>query len=500
MKTKESELQENKPQIDSIQSPKDISTLGLNYCQQKHLETLIARYTERTKTSKKLMQAYRPVLADPRGLEGFYPLIKEMVYPVIGKHALGSRVWDIDGNEYIDIVMGFGVNLFGHNPPFIKEALEQRLEQGIHFGPQSDIAGEVAELVSELTGMERVTFSNTGTEAVMTAIRLARAATGRHKIVRFSDSYHGHSDGTLVKAGKADGSGSVPGYPGVTPNVALDVLVLDYVNPRSLEIIKAHEQELAAVIVEPVQSSRPDLQPQEFLQQLRQLTKKSGIVLIFDEIITGFRVHLGGAQAWFGVEADIATYGKIVGGGMPIGIIAGKATYMDRIDGGMWNYGDLSYPQPEAEMTFFSGTFCKHPLAMAAARAVLKRLKSEGTALQQQLNQRTSQFVKTLNTYFEADEVPIRLANFGSIFNSVRFGNSASSVSSDALEKMKLINLLLYHHLLDKGVYLRSSLHALSTAHTDEDLDFIIQAIKDSVRELRDGGFLPSPADKLAKT
>ncbi|MEH2406850.1 aspartate aminotransferase family protein [Nostoc sp.] len=500
MKKIKSELQDNKPQIDSILSSNKISIEGLNYRQEKHLETLIARYTERTKTSKQQMQAYRSVLADPRGLEGFYPLVKEMVYPVIGKHASGSRVWDIDGNEYIDIVMGFGVNLFGHNPAFIKEALEQRLEQGIHFGPQSDLAGEVAELVSELTGMERVTFSNTGTEAVMTAIRLARAATGRYKIVRFSDSYHGHSDGTLIKAEKADGSGSVPGYPGVPPNVALDVLVLDYVNPQSLEIIKAHEHELAAVIVEPVQSSRPDLQPQEFLQELRQLTRESGIVLIFDEIITGFRVHLSGAQAWFGVEADIATYGKIIGGGMPIGIIAGKATYMDKIDGGMWNYGDLSYPQPEAETTFFSGTFCKHPLAMAAARAVLKRLKSEGPDLQEQLNQRTSQFVKTLNTYFEADEVPIRLANFGSIFNSVRFGNSASSVSSDALEKMQLISLLLYHHLLDKGVYLRSSLHALSTAHTDEDLDFIIQAIKDSVRELRDGGFLPSISDKLAKT
>ncbi|NEU75710.1 aspartate aminotransferase family protein [Hassallia byssoidea VB512170] len=501
MKSKESNFQETQPQINSIQSPEQISAESPNCRQQKHLETLIARYTKRTKTSKQLTQAYRPVLADPRGLEGFYPLVKEMVYPVIGKHALGSRVWDIDGNEYIDIVMGFGVNLFGHNPPFIKEALEQRLEQGIHFGPQSDLAGEVAELVSELTGMERVTFSNTGTEAVMTAIRLARAATGRYKIVRFSDSYHGHSDGTLVKAEKADGyPHSVPGYPGVPPNVALDVLVLDYVNPQSLEIIKAHEHELAAVIVEPVQSSRPDLQPQEFLQQLRQLTKKSGIVLIFDEVITGFRVHLGGAQAWFDIKADIATYGKIVGGGMPIGIIAGSATYMDKIDGGMWNYGDLSYPQPEAEMTFFSGTFCKHPLAMAAARAVLKRLKSEGPALQEQLNQRTSQFVKTLNTYFEADEIPIRLGNFGSIFNSVRFGNSAYKANSDSLEKMQMINLLLYHHLLDKGVYLRSSLHALSTTHTDEDLDFIIQAIKDSVRELQDGGFLPSPSDKSAKT
>jgi glutamate-1-semialdehyde 2,1-aminomutase len=500
-KVKESNLQQAKPQINLIQSPKQISTEDLNSRQQTHLKTLIASYTERTKTSKHLTQAYRSVLADPRGSKGFHPLIKEMVYPVIvGKQALGSRIWDIDGNEYVDTLMGFGVNLFGHNPPFIKEALQERLEQGIHFGLQSDLAGEVAELVSELTGMERVTFSNTGTEAVMAAIRLARAATGRYKIVRFSNSYHGHSDGTLIKADKVDSSLSVPAYPGVPPNAALDVLVLEYVNPQSLEIIKAHEQELAAVIVEPVPSSRPDLQPKEFLQQLRQLTTESGIVLIFDEIITGFRVHLGGAQAWFGVKADIATYGKIVGGGMPIGIIAGKATYMDKIDGGMWNYGDLSYPQAETERTYFAGTFCKHPLAMAAARAVLKRLKTEGPALQQQLNQRTSLFIKTLNTFFETNEVPIKFANFGSIFNSVPLGNSAFSGNLDFLERTHLMNLLLYHHLLHKGVYLHPPLRLLSTAHTDEDIYLIIQAIKDSVRELRDGGFLPILSEKFANT
>lgn len=496
MKTKESNLQETQPQINSIQSPEQISTEGLNCRQQKHLETLIARYTKRTKTSKQLTQAYRPVMADLRGSAGSYPLLKEMVYPIIGKHALGSRIWDIDGNEYIDLEMGFGVNLFGHNPPFIKKALEERLEQGIHIGPQSDLAGEVAQLVSELTGMERVTFANIGTEAVMGAIRIARAATGRYKIVRFSNSYHGHFDGTLVKAQKVDGNGrAVPEYLGVPPNIAEDVLVLDYGNPQSLEIIKAHEQELAAVIVEPVQRRRPDLQPKEFLQQLRQLTKESGIVLIFDEVITGFRIHPGGAQAWFGIEADIATYGKIAGGGMPIGIIAGSAAYMDRIDGGMWNYGDASFPQ--VEMTFFGSTFCKHPLAMAAARALLKRLKTEGPALQQQLNQRTSQFIKTLNAYFEADEVPIKLANFGSLFapasseNLFSAGNSAISMTLE----------LLCYHLLDRGIhFLGGTGHYLSTAHTDEDIDCIIQAVKDSVRELRDGGFLPSHSDKSAKT
>ena len=485
MKSQESNLQEVQVQIDSIQSFKQISAEGLNSRQQKHLETLIARYTKRTKTSKQLTQAYRPVMADLRGSAGAYPLLKEMVYPIIGKHALGSKMWDIDGNEYIDLEMGFGVNLFGHNPPFIKKALEERLEQGIHIGPQSDIAGEVAQLVSELTGMERVTFANIGTEAVMGAIRIARAATGRNKIARFSNSYHGHFDGTLVKAQKADGNGrGVPEYPGVPPNIAEDVLVLDYGNPRSLEIIKAHKGELAAVIVEPVQRKQPDLQPKEFLQQLRQLTKESGIVFIFDEVITGFRIHLGGAQAWFGIEADIATYGKIVGGGMPIGIIAGKAAYMDRIDGGMWNYGDASFP--DVEKTFFGSTFCKHPLSMAAALAILKQLKAQGPTLQEKLNQRTSQFIKQLNTYFEADEVPIRLANFGSLFAPASSENLVSAENSAASMTLQL----LCYHLLDRGIhFLGGAGHYLSTAHTDEDINCIIQAVKDSVRELQDGGF-----------
>ncbi|MFH7023869.1 MAG: aspartate aminotransferase family protein [Heteroscytonema crispum UTEX LB 1556] len=467
-------------------SEKDLSH-GFNPRQQQHLETFIASYTQRTATSKKRTQTYRSVSADVRGSFGFRSTIKEIVYPIIGKHAFGSKMWDIDGNEYIDLMMGFGVNLVGHNPPFIKEALQERLEQGIHIGPQSDIAGEVAELISELTGMERVTFSNTGTEAVMTALRIARAATGRHKIAMFSGSYHGHFDSTLAKAEQLDeNSITVPGALGVSPNLVADTLVLEYGNPDSLEIIKANEQELAAVIIEPVQNSRPDLQPKEFLQQLRQLTQTSGIVLIFDEILTGFRIHLGGAQAWFGIEADIATYGKIVGGGMPIGVIAGKAAYMDRIDGGMWNYGDASSPQ--VKTTFFAGTYCKHPLAMAAAKAVLQYLKIQGNELQQQLNHRTSQFINTLNTYFEADEVPIRLANCGSIFNSLPVVvNSVSPEDLKALENMDLI----YYHLIHRGVFLRQGGGLLSTAHTDADLEYIIQAVKDSVQEMREGGFLP---------
>jgi glutamate-1-semialdehyde 2,1-aminomutase len=481
MQTTESNLFTNLPSI-NIVAP----NTNLNNHQQEYLEKFIARYSQKTKTSKQQTQKYRPILADVRGSAGFRPEYKEIVYPIIGKYALGSKMWDIDDNEYVDLMMGFGVNLFGYNPPFITEAITKRLEQGIHIGPQSDLAGEVAQLVCELTGMERVTISNTGTEAVMTALRLARAATGRNKIVMFSGSYHGHFDGTLAKSQIVDGVTTVvPTDVGVPQNLIADVLVLEYGSPQALEVIKANATQLAAVIIEPVQNSRPDLQPREFLQDLRQLTAEFGIALIFDEMLTGFRIHPNGAQGWFGIKADIATYGKIVGGGMPIGIIAGKAIYMDRIDGGMWDYGDASSPQ--VETTFFAGTYCKHPLAMAGALAILKHLKNEGISLYKNLNNRTTEFINKLNNYFQEDEVPIRLANCGSIFNAVPDGNSISSGNSSATANLGLM----YHHLIEKGVFLRPGGGLLSTVHSDEDLDFVIQAVKESTQDLREGGFLP---------
>ena len=274
-------------------------------------------------------------------------------------------------------------------------------------------------------------------------------------------------------------SKTIPIAPGTVENMVADVLVLDYDSPESLEIIEAHAHELAAVLVEPVQSRRPDLQPKAFLQQLRQLTKDRGITLIFDEMITGFRIHPGGSQAWFGIEADLATYGKIVGGGMPIGVVAGKTAYMDSIDGGMWNYGDASYPQ--ADTTFFAGTFCKHPLTMAAAKAVLAEIKREGVALQERLNQRTAQLANTLNTYFEAEQVPIKIVYFGSLFRFSFTGNMD----------------LLFYHLLQKGVYIWEGRNCfLSAAHTDEDLDYLITALQESIEELREGGFLPQRLGK----
>ena len=466
------------------------SEIGLTSRQQKYLLDFTNRYNKKTQNSKNQAQLNRQYIADNKKMVEFQLPLKELYYPLVTQQSSGAKIQDIDGNEYIDLVMGYGSNLLGHNPPFIKAAIVEQLERGIQFGSQPQLIGEVATLIKELTGVERVAFSNTGTEAVMTAIRLARAVTGKNKIVIFANSYHGHFDGTLGKAKIVNNRVQTTAIaPGIPTNYIEDILVLKYGDEQALNIIKEETQDLAAVLVEPVQSKRLNLQPKAFLQELKQITKDAQIPLIFDEMVTGFRIHPGGAQAWFEVVADIVIYGKIVGGGLPISIIAGKAKYLDAIDGGMWNYGDLSSPQTKT--TIFAGTYCKHPLAIASAKAILEHLKAQGATLQQQLNQRTSQFIKTLNSYFAAEELSINLTNFGSLFGPYAEEKDFDAPSAEE-SQLSLVFDLLYYHLLAKGVMLRGNGGFLSTAHTESDLNHIIQAVKDSISELRQGGFLPS--------
>jgi amino acid adenylation domain-containing protein len=456
-------------------TPAEKRAQGLAPAQQKHLEDLIQRYSQRTRKSKESVQQSRASLADSRATVGFRFSTKEMLYPIVGKRSAGSRLWDIDDNEYIDFTMGFGVHLFGHTPSFINEAVAREFKIGIELGARSNLAGEVAERFVRVTGHDRVAFTNSGTEAVMAAMRLARAGTGREKIVIFNHSYHGHADGTLAAPVRSEHGIPVtqPLAPGVPGGVVESVVVLEYGTQEALETIRALGVELAAVMVEPVQSRNPALQPVEFLRELRKLTEASGAALIFDEMITGFRVHPAGAQGLFGIQADLACYGKIIGGGLPLGLVAGKRRFMDGIDGGMWSYGDHTFPA--AERTAFGGTFCQHPLAMAAAQAVLRKIEEEGPLLQERLNERTVQLADTLNRFFETHQVPMRVTYFGSMF---RFEFSA--------------NLdLFFYHMLEKGIYIwewRTCF--LSTAHTEEDLNDFLKAVKESVAELRSGGFI----------
>lgn len=451
---------------------------GADSRQRAHAADLARRLTERTRTSKDLAQRQRAVLADSRAAVGFRRSTKETLYPLAARRARGAHLTDVDGNDYTDITMGFGALLFGHEPPFVTEAVGTHLAEGLRFGPRPVEAGEVAELLAASTGMERVAFANSGTEANSAAIRLARAATGRDRVVMFRGSYHGHIDSVLGRPGPDVGR-AVPVSRGIPDSAVAELLVLEYGAQDALDTIEVFADTIAAVIVEPVQCRNPSLRPVEFLCSLRELTRRRGIVLLFDEMLTGLRPHPRGAQHHFGVVPDLATYGKALGSGFPIGAIAGRADLLDGVDGGFWRYGDDSRPQ--VETTFFGGTYLQHPLSMAAAKAVLTHLTAEGPALQERLNARTDALAQDLNTFFRDEEFPLELAHFGSMF---RFTQRADME-------------LLYRHLLLRGIYVwewRS--FYLSTAHTDSDVERVADAVKDSLRELRTGGFFPRTAPR----
>ncbi|MCC6401593.1 MAG: amino acid adenylation domain-containing protein, partial [Flavobacteriales bacterium] len=330
--------------------------------QRAWFDAFVKRYVAKTAKSKAFTQENRKPMADPRVVTGFKPQTKELIYQVVVDKSSGCHLWDIDGNEYVDILSGFGSSMFGYMPDFIKEACHKQLEQGIEIGPMHPLAAEVSKLLCELTGAERAAVCNTGSEAVLGAMRMARTVTGRSLIISFSGSYHGINDEVIIRGSKS--KKSYPGAPGIMPEAVQNMLVLDYGTPESLEIIKQRCHEAAAVLVEPVQSRRMEFRPVDFLREVRRITQENGTALIFDEVITGFRTHQNGTQALFGIQADIGTYGKVIGGGMPVGAMIGKSEWMDALDGGHWQYGDDSVPP--AGVTYFAGTFVRHPLTLAA--------------------------------------------------------------------------------------------------------------------------------------
>ncbi|MCC7054600.1 MAG: amino acid adenylation domain-containing protein [Gemmatimonadaceae bacterium] len=449
--------------------------------QQAHLDALIAAYAARTPKSKANIADSRAMLADPRAGAGFNRLWKEMVYPVVSTRSQGAQLWDLDDNRWIDVTLGFGLGLFGHRPDFVVNAVAEQLATGFEIGPSSPLAGEVAKLLCEVSGKDRATFCDTGSEAVTAAIRIARTVSQRDKIAVFQGSYHGIFDEVLGRPTVRNGElTTAPIAPGITDDSLANILILEYGNPESLEFIRKYADELAAVLVEPVQSRRPDLQPREFLHQLRALTAEHEIALVFDEVVTGFRCHPNGAQAVFGVDADLVTYGKVMGGGMPIGALAGRKKYMDALDGGAWNYGDDS--GPDASVTFFAGTFVRHPLVLAAAKAVLMELKARGPALQETLDRRTEALVLAMNAFADSAGVPVKVTRFSSMF-MINFAPG-----------LKYASLFFYHMRL-RGVHIWETRPSfLSVAHTDDDVAAVLAAFRDSITALQDGGFFPGGA------
>ncbi|SEN56975.1 amino acid adenylation domain-containing protein [bacterium A37T11] len=454
----------------------DRHVIGLDAEQEAFLKKFTLDYNQKTKASKTYCQDNRSFMADPRVVSGFKPLTKELVYSLVVNRSKGSRVWDLDGNEYIDALNGFGSNFLGYQPDFIKDALHAQVEQGYEIGPQHELAGKVCKLITEFIGHDRAALCNTGSEAVLGAMRIARTVTGRSIIVAFSGSYHGINDEVLVRGTKK--LKTFPAASGILGENVQQMLILEYGTEESLNIIQERSDEIAAVLVEPVQSRRPEFQPVEFLKKLRTLTENSGSVLIFDEVITGFRMHPGGAQALFGIKADLGTYGKVIGGGISIGIIAGKKAYMDALDGGFWQYGDDSVP--EVGVTYFAGTFVRHPLALATTYATLAYLKEQGPSLQQQLNERTTYLAEALNKICEINGIPIYIAHFGSLWK-IKFKDEYSYYD------------LLFTVMRHKGIHIWDGFPCfLTTAHSQADIDVIIEAFHGAVRDLLAAGFIPS--------
>ncbi|WP_234737001.1 polyketide synthase [Tellurirhabdus bombi] len=441
--------------------------------QHQFIQELTQRYNQKTSASKNYAQEHREHMADPRVVSGFRPLTKELVYPLVVNKSKGSRLWDMDGNEYIDVLSGFGSNLFGYQPDFIKDALHDQVEKGFEVGPQHDLAGDVSKLICEFTNFDRAALCNTGSEAVLGTMRIARTVTGRSLIVAFSGSYHGIVDEVIVRGTKK--LKSFPAAPGIMPEAVQNMLILDYGTEESLTIIRERAHELAAVLVEPVQSRRPEFRPVDFLKKVREITEASGTALIFDEVITGFRMHPGGAQALFGIDADLASYGKVIGGGLSIGAIAGKKSFMDALDGGFWQYGDASFP--EVGVTYFAGTFVRHPLALAASKASLEHMKAQGPELQKSLTRKAERLADALNADFERRQLPFFIAQFGSLWKL-------------KMNKEIPYSELLFTLLREKGIHIWDGFPCFMTeAHTVDEIDFVISSFIKSVDEMIEVGF-----------
>ncbi len=446
----------------------------LTKAQQLWLDEVMNSYQKKYASSKKYTQKHRKYLADPRTVSGFNPEWKEIIFPIVTERSKGSRLWDIDGNELIDTSNGFGPILFGHSPDFITEAVKKQLDLGIETGPQSPLAGEVARLFCELTGNERCTFASTGSEAVVGAIRLARTVTGRKKVAMFGGSYHGITDEVINRAGKD--YQALPAAPGINRETTSNMLVLPWADPESLEILKKLGPELAAVLVEPVQSRMPEFNDQDYLKEIRNITTGCGAAMILDEVVTGFRVAAGGIRERFDIDADLGTYGKVVGGGYPIGIIGGKAKFMDALDGGHWQYGDDSIP--EAGVTFFAGTFVRHPLALASAKAVLDRIKAEGPSLYEGLEKKTSAMTAEAKGFIEQMKCEVTFESFTSFFylsvpESAHWGH------------------MLFLLMTLEGIHIQQYRpNFLTTEHSKEDVDKILIAFKKSLALLISNGLI----------
>ncbi|MEJ5287546.1 MAG: Glutamate-1-semialdehyde 2,1-aminomutase [Candidatus Kapaibacterium sp.] len=394
--------------------------------------------------------------------------------PLFIKRGLGSRILDVDGNEYIDFVGSWGPHIFGHLPRFVKSALIEQLENGTSFGAPTIQEVRLAQLICEMVpSIEMVRLVNSGTEATMSAIRLARAYTKREKIIKFAGCYHGHFDGFLVSAGSGALTFGVPSSPGVTTSVAKDTLIARYNDIDSVRLlIEENPDQIAAIIVEPVAGNMGVVPPkQNFLSALRKICTENNILLIFDEVITGFRLSNGGAQKIYGVLPDLTALGKIIGGGLPVGAFGGKREIMEL----------LSPIGP----VYQAGTLSGNPLAVSAGLAVLKFIQDNPTiytSLEQKaslLEEGIKENLKRLGLNYSLNRVGSMMTLF---FTDKEVVDLETAMTSDTNLYAKY-----FHKMLERGIYLPCSQFEaffVSYSHTEEDLKYFLKTQFEVLKEV----------------
>lgn len=397
--------------------------------------------------------------------------------PIFIEKCDGASFTDIDGNEYLDTCMGFGVHVLGHKPPAVEAAIRDQLDQGWHFSLRNGGQLDYARLIQQAApANERVVFCNTGTEATLYAIRAARAVSNKSKIALFDISYHGAHDSVLVweKPGSAAGSPEpmTLGH-GIPEGVLSDVLLLPFRHSSALAAIRANAGDLAAVLVEPVQGSRPDGNVAEFLGELRSLCDELGLILIFDEVLTGFRLSYGGAQERFGVVADMTTYGKAAGGGMPIGIVAGRRDIME-------SFGDFTTPGG----IFFGGTFSGNPLSVAAGVGMLRALRAN-PRVYRHIDALTERLTEGFNGYCEERRFTARIVSCGSMWQIFFAAEALSDFGYDGKEAESAF----YLHCLEAGVFIHATHRCyFSAAHTEGDVERMLSVFRAALEDVRADG------------
>ena len=394
--------------------------------------------------------------------------------PLFIARAKGSKIYDVDGNEYVDYVLSWGPMIAGHSHPSVLRALESAIKKGTSFGAPTPLEVELAQrVIAVYPSIEKIRMVNSGTEATMSAIRVARGYTGRDKIIKFEGCYHGHADGLLVKAGSGAMTFGVPDSPGVPKSYAQNTLTLPFNDINKFrDLIKKEGKSIACVILEPVVGNIGCVLPKPgFLETIRKETRKYGIVLIFDEVMTGFRVAYGGAQALYGIRPDLSCFGKIIGGGLPVGAYGGRRKIMSHI-------------APQGPV-YQAGTLSGNPLAMAAGIATLKQLQKKG--FYEKLEKKSSRLCTGLAQAATQADIPVYVDHVGSMLGMFFCAGPVRSFE-DAKQSDLGRFTRFYQGMRREGIYIAPSQFEalfLSAAHTDEHIDATVQAAEIVFRSLR---------------